>query len=512
MIRLWRRLRAASPPDRALAAEALALLVTARLLLWCLPFPLARRALRRYARTARGGSAVHADRVAWAFAAAARRLPGPFRDCLPQALAAEALLTRHGVPVELRIGVRSGHGGRAVEAHAWVSSDDHLVAGSLADLSTYTQLGSGGDASWSAGPAPSWDDVLYGSQELLDLCRAEEISALLYHRMRGTPAFASWPPAVRNALEHDAQAAVARELLIRRELLRVLDALNARGVRPVILKGTALAYSVYPHPSLRSRSDTDLLIRQADAVAVQEALLPLGYTRSLLCDGELLFRQFELARDDEFGVSHALDFHWGISAQTAFAATLEYQEVAARAIPAPSLGPHALVPSTVDALLLALMHPAMHHRNQWRLLWAYDVHLLASALNQDGFGGLVRQATARRVAAVCEHGLRRARDWFGTAIPQAMLDQLGAVPLDHQPTAAYLAASRSWVAEAAASVRALPSWRSRLRLLREIALPSPGYLLRSYGMSPSGAHQALLPALYVHRGVRGAWRVLMRRK
>lgn|SRR5574341_693362 len=141
MIRLWHKLRAASPVERALAAEALVLLLAARLALWCLPFASVRHLMSVYTRFTRGGS-VPAERAAWAVAAASRRLPAPFRDCLPQALAAEAMLRRHGAPAELKIGVRRGTAGRQVEAHAWVVSGDRVVVGALEDLPTYLPLGS----------------------------------------------------------------------------------------------------------------------------------------------------------------------------------------------------------------------------------------------------------------------------------------------------------------------------------------------------------------------------------
>jgi len=358
----------------------------------------------------------------------------------------------------------------------------------------------------------SWDAVGVEGQRLLQDAHAEEVCGLIYHRQRGSPEFASWPQEVRQALEQEARAAMARELLIQHELLRVLEALDRQAVHPLLLKGAALAYTRYPHPSLRSRSDTDLLIREAERDRVRHALTPLGYRPSLLCDGEILFRQFELAREDAFGVPHALDVHWAISTQAAFADALSYGEMWPRAVSAPALGPHARVPATVDALILALIHPAMHHRNQPRLLWAFDVHLLVGALEPQGFEELVRRAIEKRIAAVCAHGLRVAQDWLGTQVPPGVLPTLGAVPVQAQPTAVYLQAGRSWARETAASLRALSRWRDRLRLLREIALPSPRYLLRAYGLGETGMARTLLPALYLHRGVRGALRVIRGRK
>ena len=71
--------------------------------------------------------------------AVARRVV-PRASCLPQALAAEALLMRGGRRVELRIGVVKTERGRLV-AHAWVESGGRVVVGELHEgLSRYTPL------------------------------------------------------------------------------------------------------------------------------------------------------------------------------------------------------------------------------------------------------------------------------------------------------------------------------------------------------------------------------------
>ena len=41
----------------------------------------------------------------------------------------------------------------------------------------------------------------------------------------------------------------------------------------------------------------------------------------------------------------------------------------------------ALMPAPAHALLLAVIHLAAHHARQVRLIWLYDLHLLASTLN-----------------------------------------------------------------------------------------------------------------------------------
>src|SRR2546427_11659506 len=107
-----------TPADRLLLAQSVVLLGAARWALWLLPLTVVRRLLARTAPTPSGALATP-ERIAWAVALARR--VGPRASCLPQALAAEALLTRGGRRVELRIGVVKTERGRLV-AHAWVES------------------------------------------------------------------------------------------------------------------------------------------------------------------------------------------------------------------------------------------------------------------------------------------------------------------------------------------------------------------------------------------------------
>ena len=362
------------------------------------------------------------------------------------------------------------------------------------------------------GQAPPWHALPAEAEAFVAACMAEDLAPLLWQRLRGTAALGTWPAAVREELAAQARAAIARELLVARELSRVLAALAERNIRPLLFKGSALAYAIYPHPSLRPRNDTDVLVPERDVPGARAALAALGYGDAVQCDGELLFRQFELRRLDDLGARHVLDVHWAVSTQAAFADLLPYEELRPRSVPLTALGPHAAGFGLVDALLLALIHPVMHHKNDERLLWIYDVHLLAGRLERAGFTDLVHRARAKRIAAICARGLERARRLFGSAVPDGVLAELDAMPATDQPTARYLAPGRGWLDETVSSLRGLGSWRKRLRLVKEIAFPSPAYMLRAYGVAGSGWSKALLPALYAHRGMRGVARVLRGKK
>jgi hypothetical protein len=63
----------------------------------------------------------------------------PSATCLTQALAGQVLLSRHGHPASLRIGVARSAAGE-FQAHAWVECHGRIVIGGAQTLSRFTPL------------------------------------------------------------------------------------------------------------------------------------------------------------------------------------------------------------------------------------------------------------------------------------------------------------------------------------------------------------------------------------
>jgi Uncharacterised nucleotidyltransferase len=356
--------------------------------------------------------------------------------------------------------------------------------------------------------APALDPTV-ATSDFLDWCRGEDLLPLLDAANRAKR-LGGWPRDLRESLTAAAPGYAAREMVARTAIDAALAALRERGVRPVLFKGTALAYSAYRHPHLRPRNDTDLLIDRRDVDRVRATLGAAGYAEPNYCDGELVFCQFELQKTDLLALPIALDFHWKISTQAAFADLFTYEELHATSVPAPALSPHARVAGGAEALILACIHPAMHHRNELRLLWVHDVHLLYSGLSDAERARFEDLALTRAVAAVCAHQLRLARELLGTPVEDAVLARLNRPR--GEATAVYLDGSRRWRDELASNLGTLSGWRSRLRLLREVAFPRPGYVLAKYGVRSTTAGWLLLPALYAGRLAWGSWKIVTGRK
>jgi hypothetical protein len=347
--------------------------------------------------------------------------------------------------------------------------------------------------------------------EFLHACDEDDLNGLIYEALGAQPVASDWVRTVRASLAADLRVHAVEELLRRRELVSVLDLLAAEGLRPILFKGVALAYSLYPMAAARRCRDTDLLFRREDAAAIHRILMRHGYTAPPWSDGELLFGQFPLKKTDAFGLVHTLDCHWRISTQSLFADVLTFDEAEAAATALPALGAGARAVGPLHALLLACIHPVMHHRNAPSLVWTYDIHLVASRLSAPQFDRFAELASAKRVAAICAYQLRHAARTMGTQIPEAALRRLDTAG-SREPSVVYLRPNRGWGREFVSNLQGLSSWTARMRLLREVAFPRPAYMKQTYGIRPSGSGDVLLPLLYVHRLAAGSWKVIVGRK
>ena len=128
-----------APADRSLLVSAAFLVVWVRLGLWLLPFRTLRRTLSRLAgaSTGRQGSpGCAAERPVWAVRVVSRYVPGS--TCLTQALAAHALLARHGYSADLQIGFTRDDAKR-LQGHAWLEHEGEVVIGG-GELERYVPL------------------------------------------------------------------------------------------------------------------------------------------------------------------------------------------------------------------------------------------------------------------------------------------------------------------------------------------------------------------------------------
>jgi len=308
------------------------------------------------------------------------------------------------------------------------------------------------------------------------------------------------PDETREEASRRLGAAKLVEQLRHTELLRLLRALAPADV--LLLKGAALAHTIYPEPHLRPRLDVDLFVRSEQVGEVHGRLVDCGYTRepaAALADFE---RSYTRVADS--GFHHCVDLHWGVANLAPFARALPFDSAWQASIPVEALGPTARTLGHADALFLACLHRVAHHHDSLSLLWLWDIHLLAARLTDRDWAALVRNAQDTDLRAVTIRGLELSREKFATRIPTDVFDRLEPSGRP-EPTARFLRRLR--LAEIAMTeLEAMGSWRARLAFLLTNLFPPRAHMQTAYPGCPA----FLLPLAYLHRIVRGAPKWLRR--
>lgn len=207
------------------------------------------------------------------------------------------------------------------------------------------------------------------------------------------------------------------------DLALVAATIDGLGHPWAVLKGAALANTVYPDPLQRLFSDVDILVRPADLKDVTEALVESG--------GRILDKNWSLMASDRRGQVHLrlpsgtlVDLHWSLlnSGQVRDRFTLPTEDLLTRLDKTTTpIGTVIPILSDVDQLAHVALHAALSGGH--RLSWFVDVDRMV----RDGFTDweeLVSRAAAWQGRAAIGGVLLRTQRVLGTPVPIAVFDEL----------------------------------------------------------------------------------------
>lgn len=336
------------------------------------------------------------------------------------------------------------------------------------------------------------------------------VERIAYHGIAGlivdeAQRLSDWPATVLDAVHYQGIALAMWELRHKAILITLLAALANEKILALLLKGTALAYDLYPNPATRARGDSDLLISAADLGAVRDILSRSGFRRQAsneeTADDFALQEVWSLSWEGQS--DHHIDLHWQLLNAPALRGILEFSDCSVQPTPLLRLGPDALAMSRVLTLIHTCIHRAMHITSPYfvdgltyyggdRLIWAKDIHLLAGALTQEEWTKFCGLARAQGVAGVCLEGLNFACTALGTKVPDWVIQKLGTAGPER--ASAYLLdlqqMGRAW-----RDVSAIQGWYRKLAYVGARTLPAPSFMRSKY---PTMARSSVA-FLYVRR-------------
>ena len=236
---------------------------------------------------------------------------------------------------------------------------------------------------------------------------------------------ASLPADVSTHLQRLALVSEFQLLRLEQRLGEAIDLLSAAGIDVILLKGAALACTVYGSFSQRPMGDVDLLVPPARANAAMAALTARGW----MWKGDEALQHFYEGHhhlpplEDQTGSGARLELH------TAFffeghPFRLSLADVRENAVEVPFGSRTVRVPDTPHQLLHLCLHFVWSHMvamGAWRAFRDLRTLMEVRGIEWDEFA---RFALESRGGSCCYWTFRLARDLIGLNIPTFVLDAL----------------------------------------------------------------------------------------
>ena len=263
-----------------------------------------------------------------------------------------------------------------------------------------------------------------------------------------------------------------RSQAYRATLRRVLHVLRDGEIDFTVLKGAALAGTVYDDWALRHCHDIDLLVHETDQAAACRALQDAGVGQC--CEPSRTSRDVQLLHDSGLPIELHTDLFEHPFYRCGAAAMLGRRQTTDIA----GIPVHVLSPS---AALLHVCGHASNSRNRSSLRWVTDAWSIAAKCADLDWDAFLWDTTRAKLALPLHVMLEYLAAQLGAPIPRPVLESLARDAARAGPRARE--AALFGVHETHRRLReATHDWRSRALLLRWWLFPSPSCLRWAYGV------------------------------
>ncbi len=270
----------------------------------------------------------------------------------------------------------------------------------------------------------------------LETARRNKLLPLAYTRLSSLEPHGDLiPPDVLSHLESATYTSAVRNAQLAEDLDEVVAALHQADVEVIVLKGGALAWTVYADPAQRPMTDLDLLVRPKQMTQAGVVLDAIGFHLSGSPANRMLPFQQQFGggidrQRSRYGRIMRLDVQHHLVGvdfvRHAFPVDTDALWAAAR--PLPLRRSQALQLAPEDMLLHLCLHPALHDGYAGPLLWYVDMDNVIRANTKDNadpfWARFVERATRFRVRTVAAYSLAASRRLVDTPVPDAVFQAL----------------------------------------------------------------------------------------
>ena len=234
------------------------------------------------------------------------------------------------------------------------------------------------------------------------------------------------PAASAERLKSETRANAVRCLAFSAELIRIMDALDSRGIPAIPYKGSAIAAQAYADITLREFEDLDIVLRQRDLESAHDAIQALGYeprfpwihTRSVqasLIPGEYNYSSAERRT--------MLELHTELTLRH-FPSKPDLDDFLRRTVKVDVGGHPVRTFSPEDALVVLCVHGA---KDFWqKLIWVADIAQLVRSYPALDWNQVAQRAGELRAQRMLYFGLALAMDLLDAKLPPEIVARVEA--------------------------------------------------------------------------------------
>ncbi|CAG0972162.1 hypothetical protein ANRL3_01571 [Anaerolineae bacterium] len=338
---------------------------------------------------------------------------------------------------------------------------------------------------------------------LVDYARRERVESLLYIALKNQGWLAQLPREIAERLRFMYLRTDVNNWRTFQMVEDLLAQFEREQIPLVLLKGAALAATLYPNPGLRGLGDLDILIRVEDRTRVDTLMQANGFTVLLeLVDrfGDDFRSEKTFVRDDTWSIS--VDLHWHVINVPSYVRKVSVDWFWARTMEVP-FGKFRAHVWNWDAQLLHLIEHFFIHHQMRGVRWSHDIALLL-ALHQSElhWDEILDAAHQFQVLPALNATLALIEGEWKVPVSASVRAQLDEPRLDWANRIGMIIATSERphvrVLHDGLSYR---SWRDKVAYLFYCFFPSRAYMRTRYRIS----HSILMPFYYLWRLFLGAW-------
>lgn len=352
-------------------------------------------------------------------------------------------------------------------------------------------------------PDREWD-------KLVQTLRSHQILPLVYSKIMSVPSSQQLPDETISLLKQEYFKSKISSIFVEQQLKEILDQFKKEGIRLIVMKGPALARSVYHDPALRPGSDIDILVHPDQVLKARKAMESIGY----VCDKKYFdiskkFNNEEVYLHTSRKHYKIVEVHWNLYVSC----SVEISQFFDRAIQINYKDISFETLNPVDALLYNALHMIMHHDKDVRLIWIYDTTLLARSLQYPSDWQMLQENSVLYGATrSIQVTLEMARLWTGLVLPPGF-DDLTSWPQPEKTEQAaldhiYLSHSDIMFDKIHFMWYCSKNRREKISLLKYLLFPPAEMIYNEFPGSP----RWMLPVNFVRRWGRIAYKLIIHKK